>query len=201
MTSTDPIPTITSLVHDGVTMSEMTGPQVATLIQRLSGHASTRDFIVKARGGEGVNVLGLYVEAVVYDASGAPHSHLKYFIVNRSLFAYSRSAGDSRANWRQRDFPDTATSLRHVQNIIDRENVMLIGHPVLVELTSDDLSSMETGNMPPARFRGQTRIERGYGKYDFTGSITAKPLPARVKQVLHTPINAASAGWRTAPTS
>ncbi len=194
MTDT-PTPTIDTLVHNEMALSPMTGEQVATMIHRFS-HAASKRFMVKARGGEGVGVMGLYLEAVLFDAVGQPHSHLKYFIVGTNLYAYSRLSSESRANWRRREVPSLAHGLTSVQTFIDRANVTVLGHPVLVELTSDDLSTIEAGQMPAARFRGQTRIERDFGRYDFKMPVTSTPMTPRAVQVLHKPAPGRSDSWR-----
>lgn len=151
--------------------------QVATLIRRANASPTTRPYVQKAKGGEGVGTLGLYVEAVVLTGAGKPFTHMKFFVVDSNVYAYSRTAGDARANWRRRE----ASSLRHaleiVQSALDRDNVQLFGHPVLVELTAADLSQVESGGIPEGRFRGQYRIEKDFGRYDFEMEIRSTPLP------------------------
>jgi hypothetical protein len=188
-------PTITTLVHKDVALSPMTADQVATMIHRF-GHANAKRFLVKARGGEGVGVLGLYLEAVLFDALGHPHSHLKYFVVGTNLYAYSRLAHEARANWRRREVPSLAHALTSVQTFIDRPNVTVLGHPVLVELTSDDLSNIESKAMPPARFRGQTRIERDFGRYDFKMPVVTAEMTATAIKLLHKPAPGRTDAWR-----
>ena len=65
-----------------------------------------------------------------------------------------------------------------MQVALDKPNVQLFGHPVLVELTAADLSQIEEGNIPEGRFRGQYRIEKDFGRYDFEMDIASQPLPA-----------------------
>jgi hypothetical protein len=157
---------------------------VANLIRRANASPTTKPYVQKAKAGEGTGTLGLYVEAVVLTGSGKPFTHMKFFVVDRNVYAYSRSAGDARANWRRRE----ASSLRHaletVQSALERDNVKLFGHPVLVELTATDLSQVESGGIPEARFRGEYRIQKDFGRYDFNMEICSAPLPEVLVQAL-----------------
>ena len=43
----------------------------------------------------------------------------------------------------------------------------LFGRVILVEMTADDISAIESDQVPGARFRGQYRNEKDTGKFDF----------------------------------
>ena len=109
---------------------------------------------------------------------------MKFFIIDRHLYTYNRMNGDARANWRYRKTVDLAMALGTVQATISKSNVRVLGHPVLVELTADDLSAVETYQMPPARFRGQYRIERDFGRYDFKMDVVTAPVPESLIRAL-----------------
>ena len=160
-------------------ISAHTAAEVATLLRK-----GKKDFVQKAKGGEGVGTLGLYIEAVGHTAAGAPFTHMKYFVVDRCVSAYSRTNGDTRANWRRRDTESLHASLLLIQAAIARPGVQVFGHPVLVELTPADLSAIEEGGMPQARFRGQYRIEKDFGRYDFEMEIVSAAIPASLQRML-----------------
>jgi len=172
----DPDPA-TTLVTDHATIIARTASDVDILIRRANNSTVTKPFVQKAKTGEGTGTLGLYVEAVSCTSMGNPFTHMKFFIVGRNVYAYSRSNGDARANWRRRETPSLAHALGIVQTALDRANVQLFGHPVLVELTAADLSQVESGGIPEGRFRGQYRIEKDFGRYDFEMQIVTQPLP------------------------
>ena len=186
MTTLPTIPAASITVAAITTVADRTGTimlpraagDVATLIHQANASPIDRAFVQKAKGGEGTGTLGLYLEAVVLaGASQTPFTHMKFFVVGTHVYGYSRSNGDARANWRHRTAKTLQATLETVQKAIDRPNVKLFGHPVLVELTADDLSAIESGGMPPARFRGQYRIEKDFGRYDFEMEIVSANIP------------------------
>lgn len=186
-----PVPThpdtsrlVRSIDGNEVTIYARTADANTKLLDKLAATPATSGFVQKARSGEGTGVLGLYAEAVVFAAAGTPFAHMRFFVIDRHIYVYNRSAGDSRANWRIRDEATLADALLVVQEALNRPNVRLFGHPVLVELTADDLSAVESGAMPPARFRGAYRIERDFGRFDFTMDVVSKPIPAKMEQML-----------------
>jgi hypothetical protein len=196
MTDTATIDPVTppSITHDGFHISARTGPELALLIDRASRNPVTGPFVQKARKAEGTGTLGLYVEAVAFTAAGAPFTHMKFFVIDRHVYYYNRANGDTRANWRYKKTADLLSALSTVQATIAKPNVKVLGHPVLVELQADDLSAVETGQMPPARFRGQYRIERDFGRYDFVMEVVTAPIPMSLASALrkgtHTPLPA-----------
>ena len=161
-----------------------TADATARLILRASRNPMTNAFVQKAKKAEGTGVVGLYLEAVAHTATGSPFTHMKFFVVGANLYVYSRSAGDTRANWRSRTTPSLEAALKAVQVTVDKPSVKVFGHPVLVELTADDVSAVESGALPPARFRGQYRIERDYGRYDFVMEVVSAPIPGSLVDAL-----------------
>jgi hypothetical protein len=154
------------------------------LIDKTSYNPTWAAFLQKARRSEATGVLGLYLEAVAHTSAGKPFNHLKFFVIAGSIYVYNRGVGETRANWKIRKTPSLHSALNLVQEAINKPSVKVFGHPILVELTADDLSAVESGAMPPARFRGQYRIERDYGRYDFEMAITSKAVPARLVKLL-----------------
>lgn len=171
-----PTSTIPTLILDEDTYIGYTADEVNRLIGKAHSIEATRDFVQQAKAGEGTGTLGLYVEAVAHTAAGAAFTHMKFFVVGCYVYAYSRTVGDARANWRRREAPTLQAALATVQSALNRPNVKLFGHPVLVELTADDLSAIEEGGMPPARFRGEYRIQKQFGRYDFEMPVVSKPV-------------------------
>ena len=159
------------------TITGRSAAEVSTLLDRAAAAPATAGFVQKARKAEATGTLGLYLEAVMFTGSGKPFTHMKFFVIDCHVYVYNRSAGDSRANWRQRDVASLDEALKVVQATIDKPQVKIFGHPVLVELSADDLSAVEAGQMPPGRFRGQYRIERDFGRFDFEMDVVSAPIP------------------------
>lgn len=180
-------PVIHSLVRSEETLIARDGPAVTTLLDVASAHSDTAPFVQKARKAEATGSVGLYIEAVAHTSSGTPFSHMKFFVVGGYVYVYSRNTGDARANWRTRETPDVASALLIVQAAIDKDAVKIYGHPVLVELTADDISAVESGQIPPARFRGEYRIQRDYGRYDFAKPVVTAPVPGTLSKALRNP--------------
>lgn len=185
MTITETPPTDDKkLVIPGATLVARKADDVARLLDRAAANPTTASFVQKARKAEATGSLGLYLEAVAHTKAGAPFTHMKFFIVGEHVYSYGRSVGDTRANWKHRTTGDLVHSLRVVQNAISKDNVRIFGHPVLVELTSDDLSAIESDAMPPGRFRGQYRIERDFGRYDFEMPVVSAEIPDKLLRAL-----------------
>jgi hypothetical protein len=181
---TPPDAKVHTLVLSGETIVPRDGAAVAMLLERASNDPNSASFVIKAKSAERTGMVGLYVEAVAHTAAGKPFSHMKFFVVGPHVYVYNRSVGDSRANWRTRTTTSLADALLVVQKSIDKDIVQVIGHPVLVELTPDDVSAVESDQLPPARFRGQYRIERDFGRYDFATPVVSKPLPRKFAKAL-----------------
>jgi hypothetical protein len=182
--TTDDGTTVTMLVRGDENLIPRTGTEVAELLDRAANFQATASFVQKARKAEATGSVGLYLEAVVFSATGVPFTHMKFFVIGTHIYVYNRTNGDARANWRHRDTTSLAEALTVVQKAIDKPNVKVFGHPVLVELAADDLSAVETGQMPPGRFRGQYRIERDFGRYDFEMDVVTAPIPPKLIRAL-----------------
>ena len=173
MTTIDIAPTITV---DGKEVKPHDARRVGRTIRQLHTFKPTKPFIVKARGDDGVGSLGLYLELVARrDVKGAdgvtisnrPVRHTRYFVYGRTVYAASRGRDATKATWRQRSYDSVADALNVVEAAINREDVQQFGRAILVELTADDISTIEAGGNPGARFRGQYRNEKDFGKFDF----------------------------------
>jgi hypothetical protein len=173
-----------TLTVGDITYRAHTADDVAKLIRKANASPVARSYVQKAKGGEGTGTLGLYVEAVLHAGDGTPFTHMKFFVVGSNVYAYSRTTGDTRANWRRREAASLHAALNLVQSAINKPTVKLFGHPVLVELTAADLSQIEEGGIPEARFRGQYRIEKDFGRYDFKMDISSSPLPSSLLHAL-----------------
>jgi uncharacterized Zn finger protein (UPF0148 family) len=190
MTDTTDAPALHTLNRsNGEKLTARNAEEVADLITICAKGDATKDFMQKARNGEGTGTLGLYVEAVAFNAHGKPMSHMKFFVIGEHLYAYNRQNGDTRANWRHRVVASLADALGAVQAALDKPSVKLFGHPVMVELTPDDLSAVETNQMPPSRFRGESRIARSFERYDFDPdtAVESLPVPSSLTKMLRTP--------------
>jgi hypothetical protein len=185
-TTFEPTPTGPNTLgrESGEVITARTDTEINNVIGAISRNPITAPFLQKARKSEGIGALGLYVEAVAFTSAGTPFTHMKFFVVGTHVYAYSRQNGDARANWRHRSTASLQASLNAVQSALDRPNVQIFGHPVLVELTADDLAAIESDTQPPARFRGQHRIQRDYGNYDFEMDVVTGEVPASLTRYL-----------------
>jgi hypothetical protein len=155
----------------------MTAQQARSTINRLHNQDDTKPFIAKARGGEGVGTVGLYIEVITI-RDMQPVRHTRYFVYGSTLYAASRSAGESKAGWKPRKTPSVHDALDLIDEITDRVDTKVFGRPILVELKADDISALEAGQVPGARFRGQYRVEKEFGKFDFSkGSDRIQYVP------------------------
>jgi hypothetical protein len=177
-------PTLAYTRPDGEVLIARDRDANASLLFRASRDPATTGSVQKAKTAEKTGVLGLYLEAVAHTASGSPFAHMRFFVVDNHLYTYNRNVGDTRANWRHRKVTSLAAALTVVQNVIDKDTVQMFGTPILVELTPDDVSAVETGQMPPARFRGQYRLERDFGKYDFKMEVKSANVPPKLIKAL-----------------
>lgn len=182
MTTTTTTPT--GLVIGGTEIVPRDGDAVARLLDKASAIPTTASHVQKARKAEATGALGLYLEAVAFTTAGNPFTHMKFFVVQEHVYGYSRNVGDARANWKHRTVASLADALTVVQTAISKDNVRMFGHPVMVELTADDLSSVESDQMPAGRFRGQYRIERDFGRYDFEMEVVTAPIPEPLVKAL-----------------
>ena len=172
---------------DGRTIEQARPDQVIGTATKL-GLPTTKKFIVPARPeGEGVGTYGLYAE-VVYFAStnGQPVRHTRYFVYDQFVYAATRTADqDKMSAWRPRKCSSLAHALNIVQDQITRETSKVYGRILLVELKPDDVSAIEAGQVPGARYRGQYRIERDFDKFDFDRDIDSLPSEAWTEQALN----------------
>ena len=158
------------------TQTALTDDQQATLLRRLHRGTSSKQMFVKARGGDGTAAVGLYVELVC--TTVGRESHSRYFVVGEHVYLSHREKGMAKANWRHKKGSSLEAALRFVEATMGRDDIELYGRVLLVELEADSVSQIESGQLPTARFRGQYRIERDFGKYDFGGDIKSEPVGA-----------------------
>lgn len=178
-----PTPVATRIRSDGTVQAAADGEKVATVIRHARHLEQFRDFILPARGGSGIGSYGLYLE-IVNETEGH-ESHMRYFAVGPNLYASSRAKGMTKANWRHRKVDSLEKVLTFLDEVLTRPNVKLLGRPLLVELEADSVSQVEAGQMPAARFRGQYRTEKDYGKYEFGDPVTSVPLPPDFAATFH----------------
>lgn len=185
--TTEAIPTEMSRVReDGTTQQALDAPAMDTLLRDLHGSDKAKDFFCKVRGtdGEGTGTVGLYVEMVC--TTPGRESHSRYFVVGPHVYLSHREKGMVKANWRHKAGASLEAALRFIDKTLARDNVHLYGRVLLVELEADSVSQIETGQLPSARFRGQYRIERDYGKYEFGAEIRSSPIPPMAATLLAT---------------
>lgn len=160
---------------DGSTQTGASAAQVESSIREARKRDHFRKFIVQARGEDGTGTYGLYLEVV--NETPGHESHYRYFVVGPNIYASSRSKGMTKANWRHRKVESVEKVLSFLDGVLTRPEVKLFGRPLLVELEADSVSQIEADQMPAARFRGQYRVERDFGKYEFGQVIVAEEFP------------------------
>ena len=180
-TTTPPLP-LTRTLSDGTTQTALSERDMRSLLTKLNNGATSKGMYVKARGGDGTNMVGLYLELVC--TLPGKESHSRYFVVGQHVWLSHREKGMSKATWRHKAGSSLESALVFIDNTMQREGVELYGRVLLVELEADSVSQIETGQLPGARFRGQHRIERDYGKYDFGMDIKFDGIPASVVSLL-----------------
>lgn len=131
---------------------------------------------VVAKRRHATGAYGLYVEWAQYrrlanDPSKAMLlKHSRAFQYQNRLWIYHRDADNKRAPWHQ-------INCTSIQEALDRLNVLLnnsyqnraivmVGTPLLVEMTPADILAINADKHPPARHAGVAAIEKAHGKFD-----------------------------------
>lgn len=125
--------------------------------------------IIRKRSG-GVDAYGLYMDIIVYNQS----THMlvrqeRFFIVNRMLCRYTRTAGYKRAGWKATIHETGNDAVKWLtDHLKDLEQgawgVEMLGLPYLVELTAADVGAIKKGEAPYARFAGTVALDASVGK-------------------------------------
>jgi hypothetical protein len=119
---------------------------------------------------DGIEMYGLYVEAVESSVvTGNPRRYWRYFLVNDHLYLYARDVNKKATTWRRLKFPTIeAAREKLLSSLAGNSSVKfeLRGEPILTQLRPSDVIAIEAGQVPPARYTGQTRIEGAIGKFD-----------------------------------
>ncbi|HEY9378936.1 MAG TPA: hypothetical protein VIQ02_17815 [Jiangellaceae bacterium] len=160
--------------------------QMTRVLKRLHGNPDSKQMFVKARGGDGTNTVGLYVELVC--TTTGRESHSRYFVVGEHVYLSHREKGMTKANWRHKKGSSLEAALKFIDATMAREGVELYGRILLVELEADSISQIEAGQLPSARFRGQYRIEKDFGKYEFGDDIRNVPISDYAHKILYAAI-------------
>ena len=126
--------------------------------------AAGRDrFIVKT--GDAIGEVGLYIEGV-READGKHSERLfRFFLARNMLTTYDRNTDKTRTVWRAKTFSDHAAARDALRARIIRQNIKIIGHPLVVMLDENDIEAIAAKKSPPARYRGQATHERFFGAY------------------------------------
>lgn len=156
-----------SRVHSttGAVQTPLSPFDVSITIRRAVNSDKWKHYVVPARGEDGTGTYGLYLE-VVNETPGR-ESHTRYFLVGQNLYASSRPKGATKANWRHKKVASLEEVLLFLDKVLARPSIKLFGRVLLVELEADSVAQIEEGQLPTARFRGQYRIEKDFGKYEF----------------------------------
>lgn len=174
----------------GRTIKARTAHDVKMSIDAIAASSTLGPYIVKARGGDGVGTLGLYLEVLSIGSGDKPWRHTRYFVYGNKVYASSRPVGTTKANWKFRVVESPRKALEMIDRIVDDTKTVVYGRPVLVEMKADDISAIESGQIPGARFRGQHRVERDFGKYDFGSEVrseftsVSESIPPRLSKLL-----------------
>lgn len=105
----------------------------------------------------GVDAWGLYIGLV------SPWHETRLFIAGKVVCKYSRAFGNARTTWKGTTWPNTEAALSYASKASSADSI-IVGSPILVQLTDSDVALVKAGNMPAARYRGQAKHEQLYGK-------------------------------------
>jgi hypothetical protein len=119
---------------------------------------------------DGVEMYGLYIEAVeVNKFNDHPRRYWRYFLVNDHLYVYARGVNKKATTWRRLAFPNADAARERLLNSLSGNSqvkFILRGEPVLTQLRPTDIVAITRGQVPPARYTGQQRVESAIGKFD-----------------------------------
>jgi hypothetical protein len=175
-----------STIIDDIQTESLSRNATARAIRRLRASDHNKPMIVPARGDEGTNTWGMYCEIVhVSSYNDAPVRHTRYFIYGNHMFAASRLADATKATWKSRDVESLQHALDAVQDTLAKPNAKLHGRILLVEMKADDISTLEAGEVPGARFRGQYRNDKLVGKYNWETDIQGEGMSAQARRYLN----------------
>lgn len=119
---------------------------------------------------DGIDMYGLYLEAVEeHKITGRPRRYWRFFLVNDHLYVYARIADKKATTWRKMKYAthDEARA-RLMTTLAGNATLRFVGRgePVLTQLRATDVIAIERGQVPPARYTGQQRVEASIGKFD-----------------------------------
>jgi hypothetical protein len=128
--------------------------------------------LVPRREGDGTDAYGLFLDFIVYDASGLLRQE-RYFLADNILCKYVRQKGNARAAWRPFPLPshDDARTLL-LRNVMQYgkedkgERIEMVHQPLIVELTPTDIDALKRHEAPGARFAATDAITKAAGKID-----------------------------------
>jgi hypothetical protein len=160
-----------------VTDTETPAPAPGDILKKL---AKDPQFI---RTRDGVESFGLYFEFVEYSKySGHMLEHIRMFLFENSLSAYSRVQGKKSGRWQVAyyDSYDTALSktLSTVQSRTERfgRKILLRGTPLILQAAVSDIVAVRNSEKhgPDCRWRGINAIDSKYGKVSDDDRIEAE---------------------------
>ena len=96
-----------------------------------------------------------------------------------NVYAASRVPGESKAKWKGRKGASLYAALNMVEKALERSGAELFGRIIMVEMTADDISAIEADQVPGARFRGQYRNEKDFGKFDFDKVVPGRRVKSQ----------------------
>jgi hypothetical protein len=105
----------------------------------------------------GVDAWGIYI------AHASKWHETRIFVAGKVVCKYSRAFGNARTTWKETTWPSTEHALEYASKVASSDSI-IIGSPLLVQLTDADVALIQAGKMPAARYRGQARHEAIYGK-------------------------------------
>jgi hypothetical protein len=111
----------------------------------------------------GVDAWGVYV------AHASKWHETRVFVAGKVVCKYSRAFGNARTTWKETTWPSTEHALEYASKVASTDSI-IVGSPLLVQLTDADVALIQAGKMPAARYRGQARHEQIYGKVADTAS-------------------------------
>jgi hypothetical protein len=124
----------------------------------------------------GIDMWGLYAEAVKYTGLGEAHTIGRFFVAGNMVCYYERPIDDKRTVWRSTVHTDADAAQRDFKARLGRGGWVLRGTPVLVQLKAPDKVEIDNGKMPQARYVAVLAHEDAFGQADHTTLVDPRPI-------------------------
>ena len=128
----------------------------------------------------GIDMWGLYVEAVRFDGVGNPCTVGRFFVAGNQVCYYERPISSIRTVWRCDTYLSPEAAQAEFQKRIERGGWVLRGTPVLTQLKAPDKVEIDNGKMPGARYIAVLAHEDAFGQCTIDSPVNPAPIDESV---------------------